>query len=661
MPIIIKRHCVANHPTTQLSPLQTELLNRPEKVRIADAPTGAGKSYAFQRAMLDSEEGKRILFIVPTRRLAQNLIRGLAEDLEKAGWSSAKIQTKIALWTSDKTKQLQEEGVKEIGVRRVREVYELDTTRSGGEMIVAIPEVVSYILLRDPRSIKSGQSDTGIFDFLTCFDHIVFDEFHTITARGFGLAAVFAKLAAEMDAYRAQISFLSATPLEIQPVLAKLEVPETQIALLRETISDTGRIIHGDVTLCFEETATLADLLAHHVETLQAEIAKNRQIVIIYNSLADLQQQLVQLEQTIQQANIAPQDCLLINSLDDSRPEITTARAFMVGRTQSPEKFKVLIATSSVEMGVTFAADVLFMEPGFEPLNFLQRYGRAARGDYDGQVIVRIDDAIKKNQPWVRQLMHWVEQHDGQTIPIQALTEQLSQAVMKEFKTPITEKTAYFGKLPSRAAYTAGLYWQALTKHRSNQGHRAEQLKHYAPKPAKIIYILLAQVRQMEKNKQFGQAAKNWCDRFEEEVKILRDIGRSIRVIEGNGHGFTARILWLQRFAPEILNTGYWTTGDDGCEEIRINGYLRITEDKQYVPEQATVGFPHTQLTALLKTDNELVKNWCRLLRDSSGPESIAWELFPEAMKAAEELVQKTGLIVTNEDDLSLEAETGVW
>jgi CRISPR-associated helicase Cas3 len=658
MPIIIKRHCVASYPTTQLSPLQTELLNRQEKVRIAAAPTGTGKSYAFQWAMLHRQE--RILFVVPTRRLAQNLIRSLAEGLEEAGWSSAKIQTKMALWSSDKTKQLQGEGIKEIGIRRVREVYELDTTRVGGEMILAVPEVVSHILLRAPGAIKSGQSDTGIFDFLSCFDHIVFDEFHTITARGFGLAAVFAKLAAEMDSYRTKVSFLSATPLEIQPVLAKLEVPETQIALLRETINDTGRVIHGNVELSFEEAATLADLLANQVETLKAEIAKNRQIVIIYNSLAELQQQLVQLEQIIQQAGIAPQDCLLINSLDDSRPEVKASRSFAVGRLQPPEKFKVLIATSSVEMGVTFAANVLLMEPGLEPLNFLQRYGRAARGDYDGQVIVRIDESIKKNQPWVRQLVHWAEQHNRQIVPIQALTEQLSQAVMKEFQTPIAEKPAYFGKLPSRAAYTAGLYWQALTKHRSNQGHRAEQLKRYAPKPAKIIYILLMQVRQMEADKQFGKSAKNWCDRFEAEVKVLRDIGRSIRVIEGNGNAFTARILWLQRFAPEILNTGYWTTSDDGCEEIRISGSLRITDHKQYVPEQVMVYFPHTQSTALLKTDNELVKNWCRLLRDSSGPESMAWELFPEAMKAAEELVQKTGLVISD-DDLSFEAPIGVW
>lgn len=659
MHLTIKRHCVPTDPSTKLSPLQTELLNRPEKIRIADAPTGAGKSYAFQRAMLDNHE--RILFIVPTRRLAQNLIRSLAENLEQAGWSPTQIQAKINLWTADKTKQLQDEGVKEIGVRRIREIYELDPTREGGEMIVAVPEVVSHILLRDPRYIKSGQSDTGIFDFLSAFDHIVFDEFHSITTKGFGLAAVFAKLAAEIQSYRAKISFLSATPIEIQSVLSTLQVPESQIALLHETISTEGRTIHGDVKLSLVETTTLADLLATCLETVKAEIAKNKQIVIIYNSLADLQQQIPQLEQIIQSAEISPQDCLLINSLDDSRPEVKVPGQFTVGRLQPPNQFKILIATASIEMGVTFEANVLLMEPGFEPLNFLQRYGRAARGDYQGQVLVRIDEAIKKNQPWIRQLIHWVIQQNEQSVLIQELTKQLSQAIMKEFNTPLTEKPAYFGKLPSRAAYMAGLYWQVLTKHRSNQGYRSEQLKQYAPRPAKTIYALLTQVRPMERDKQFGKAAKNWCDRFEAEARVLRDIGRTVRVVEGNGHHFTARVIWLQRVAPEILQTGHWTTGDDGREEIQIPGRLQITDDRQYVPEQVNVLFPHTQLTALLKVDSELVANWCRLLRNSTGTESMAWELFPEAMKAAEDLVQRTGLIVSDEDELTLETPTGVW
>ena len=58
--ITIRRHAV--HTLDHgLSPLQYELLTDPTKIRIADAPTGAGKSYAFQRALLEKQ---RILFIV---------------------------------------------------------------------------------------------------------------------------------------------------------------------------------------------------------------------------------------------------------------------------------------------------------------------------------------------------------------------------------------------------------------------------------------------------------------------------------------------------------------------------------------------------------------------------------------------------------------------
>lgn len=658
MAITIKRHCVPTDPTTKLSPLQAGLLNCPEKVRIVDAPTGAGKSFAFQRALLD--QAARVLFIVPTRRLAQNLIRSLSEDLEKAGWSAEKIQAKIALWSSDKTQQLKKAGFKEIGVRRVREIYELDTTRSGGEMIMAVPEVVSHLLLRTYS--KQGQSDVGIFDFLACFDHIVFDEFHTITAKGFGFAAVFAKLAAQLPNYRAKVSFLSATPLDVQPVLAKLAVPDDQIVVLRETVGESGRVIHGDVVLRFEATASLADLLATYIETVKAEIAENRQVVIIYNALIDLQQQIPQLEQILSQAGIQPQDCLLINSLDDSRPEVRKPGAFAVGRLQPPERFKVLIATSGVEMGVTFEANVLLMEPGREPLNFLQRYGRAARGDYTGQVIVRVDDAIRKNQPWVRQLQQWAEQQAGQVTTIQALTEQLSQSVVKAFKAPLTDdKPTYFGKLPNRAAYTTGLYWQALIKHRSNQKHRANQLIELAPIQAKTIYKFLARVRKLETNKQFSKAAKRWCDRFEAEALILRDIGRSVRVVSSNNDYFMARVLWLQRYAPDVLQSGRWTIGDDGDEEIHISGCFRPAKKPAYVPEQVCVLFPHTQSSEPLKVGNELVDSWCRLLRDTSGLEGMAWTLFPEAMAAAERLIQYTGIIISDEEELTLETEVGVY
>jgi CRISPR-associated endonuclease/helicase Cas3 len=387
MAVTIRRHGVPSDSETKLSPLQTELLYSPKRVRMASAPTGAGKSYAFQRAMIDNQA--RILFIVPTRRLAQNLKLSVINTLQKeAGWDQVKANHKVTVWSSDTTdalKKADKVGKDKISITgfRIREIYELDETREGGEMIFTTPEVVSGILLRGDF-LKLGQADTGVIDLLSQFDHIVFDEFHTIEARGFGMAAVFAKLAAELQQRcRAKISFLSATALDIKPVLLKLNVPKEQIDVLTETVTDECspliRPIHGDVQLAFAQQETLAELIADYRDEIRAEIAAGRLVVAIYNNLGHLQRQRTDLAATLEQLGVSHDKRLLINSIDDSHQSAAAEfeADFTVGRDKEPTDFQVLIATSSVEMGVTFNTRLLLMEPCFEPLNFLQRYGRA--------------------------------------------------------------------------------------------------------------------------------------------------------------------------------------------------------------------------------------------------------------------------------------------
>ena len=139
-----------------------------------------------------------------------------------------------------------------------------------------------------------------------------------------------------------------------------------------------------------------------------------------------------------------------------------------VGRQQNPDDFSVLIATASVEMGVTFrAANMMLMEPGFAPMNFLQRYGRAARRGEDGTVIVRTDDVLKNRHPWLRALCDWLEQNKGLNVSIHDLSQLLSQSVEAQFRE--TDDTLYFGALPQRAVYTSGLYWQLLLQHKSSK------------------------------------------------------------------------------------------------------------------------------------------------------------------------------------------------
>jgi CRISPR-associated helicase Cas3 len=648
--VIVKRHCVGRDPRSGLSPLQEELLNNPAPVRIAEAPTGAGKSYAFEKAMA---RGERVLFIVPTRRLAQNLLAGLLENLTRNHeWTEEEAQKKLALWSSDATEQLRMEGILNIGARRIRQIYSLDLTREGGEMIIAVPETVSHILLRFRK--EAGQTDTGIFDLLTNFEHIVFDEFHTISARGFGLAGLIAKLAAEADGVRAKVSFLSATPLDIKPVLRRFDVPEERVVELHEEVTGAGRAVHGDVRLLLQDAPKLTELIRKHIDAVRGELKSGNQVVVIYDALRELLEELSAMRELLQEAGVAPGRALLINSISDSTVGDDGTGFFKVGRMHAPEEFEVLIATASVEMGVTFRANLLFMEPGFEPMNFLQRYGRAARGDHAGQVVVRWNEEVANRRPWFRELRLWMEEYDGREVTIGDLTSLLTRSVRLRFQDGSEDDARTFGRLPIRAAYAAGLYWKVLMNHWTSRGGRWKRLKDHQPKPAATIFGLLREVRTMERDRIFGRAVKEWCDGFEAEALTLRDIGTRVRVIDGRGRQMLIDTLWLRRYTKilDCFPAGF--SDKDGTEELRIDGDLTdwMQEKRHYVPAKRTVFFPHTPFTAEIPDNSSLVDEWCRLMRDPSASDSDAWDEYPEAMAAAEKLVRLTGLVVCDGVDV---------
>ncbi len=656
--LTVARHCVGQMPDSGLSPLQQRLVDDPAKIRIAHAPTGAGKSYAFERAMID--KGERILFIVPTRRLCQNLAAGLMDALIKEhGWSKPNARSKIALWNSDERQRLIAAGETRISTHRVREITDINDAVEGGEMIIAVPEVVSWVLLRHVP--EKGLSDKGVFDFLTAFDHIVFDEFHTISPRGFGLAGLFAKLATAYTGARAKVSFLSATPIDIQPVLKRLDIPEDQIVAFEENLTPQGRAVHGDVHLLFCRSAGMPSLLYENADLIRKEREKGRQVVVIYDKLSDLQRDKPKLERICQNAGIEFKKGLVIDSIDDSRTGRDDSSYFATGRQQNPELFDILIATASVEMGVTFRADLLFMEPGFEAMNFLQRYGRAARGNHDGLVCVRYGDINLNKNRWFRRLVKWAEGHHGQRVQINDLANVLCERTKKRFKDCPEDGSTHFGKMPNRAAYAAGLYWNVLMNHFSNRGHRWKHLNANQPKPAKIIFNLLRNVREMEKDQCIGEAAKSWCDRFEQEIRTLRDIAKGLRVLEKNGKGdcFHASELWLQR-NTDILARYPLMVAEDGNEEVVIPGQLSDyqLDESKFVRAICKTSFPHTQQTVLLNDDAFLIKSWCREFSKKEGAESIAWTFYPQAMNSALKLVQLTGLVVR--DDAEAVSEAGV-
>lgn len=659
--VIIKKHCVESLPKSGLSPLQENLLNSQAKIRICSAPTGAGKSYAFQRAILREE---RVLFVVPTRRLAQNLKLSMVSSLlDDHGWSQYEVDQKIAIWSSDETLRLKESGEKNVMAKRLSGVSYLNQAIDKGEMIIAVPEVISYLLLRDrPNAL---QSDIGIFDFLEAFDHIVFDEFHTIAARGFGLAALFAKLVTEIAGSPAKVSFLSATPVDLSPVLMSLAIPENMIVHYKEKLTQNGRAVHGDVTLSLWEFPDMPSLMDANLDLIKDEVDHDRQVVVIYNNLGELQRHLDLLEALLREIGIKAGEALLINSIDDSRIACPvndnhvlkqSDAFFSVGREENPKDYKILIATASVEMGVTFKSNLLFMEPGFEAANFLQRYGRAARGNHDGQVLVRIDDYLLKKNRWLKKLKKWIISHNGEHLTIdEDLTPVLTQSYQKRFKSSVNEESVnHFGKLPSRAAYTAGLYWNLLMRHFSTQGGRWKLLQNHQPPPSKVIYHLLQTVRQMEQNSTIGFIVKSWCDRFEQEAKTLRDIGRGIRIRQKGNETVFIQEPWLRR-NTDLLDRLPLLIDDQGEEMIEIHqgtfqDYMLSKDECPYVKAMRTLSFPHTEYSQVFEDNFEIVKSWCRAFEDRSNDRVMAWELYPNEMKAVKKLVQLTGLLVNDEE-----------
>jgi CRISPR-associated endonuclease/helicase Cas3 len=493
-----------------------------------------------------------------------------------------------------------------------------------------------------------------VFDLLDDFDHIVFDEFHTIEERGFGLAALFARLVTverEDGVFgygTAKVSFLSATPLDLLPTLERVGIPSEQVATLREELVAEGRPLHGDVALTLEESPSLSELILAHLPEISAELAQDRQVVAIFDSVADLERNLEALVRKLSVGGIALSRVLVINSIRDSVPQGMSDAGLTFGRKQDPLKFDLILATASVEMGVTFRnANLMFMESGMEPMNFLQRYGRAARRGADGRVFLRLDSAKHMRNLWLRQLKAFVEEHNSGRVSIDVLTDALSHAAQLSAASPFA--TGTFGQLSKRAAWCAGLYWSVLMDHPSYSKHRRTHLFEHRPKTANTLYRLEQELRKV---RQLKEPVERWLKLFRAQAFDLRSIEPKIRVVNEYRQAFEYGRVWLQR------ETTVFERGVDIGDGIQIRGDLDDywREKKDIHAKRVWVcHFPHTAEVRPLPMDNGLVAAWCRELENIDNY-SFDWDDEPEAFEAAKKLVQLTGLVPGHDPDIPLES-----
>jgi hypothetical protein len=562
---VVTRHGVPKGPEG-LSPMQTALLNQDGPVVLASAPTGSGKSHVYRRAV---EMGERVLFIVPTRRLAANQAAALREDMGAAGWPERDVAEKIAVFTADASAKLRDAGVTSVDLWRRSRLPQL---RPGhrGEIIFTSPEALSQLMLNPWKG--DGLGDIGPAILMKTFDRIVFDEFHLIGSRGFGLVSLVAGLAVAKPWGPApgRVSLLSATPVDPLPVLERLGVPREAVQTITEEIltgrdlleNQNIRMLHGGVCIEFVEAESPLDIL-REMDGEITDLPDGRTATLIYDTLNDLQRDKDGIMAFAERIGLGPGRYFIDNSIDAQ----ATGDEWR-GRSRVIEGRRLVAATSTIEVGVTLPGLVLqIMDPGFTPLSFMQRFGRVARGHLDGRVIVRVTKEMLGCRPWLRALVTMIGSRGG-GISIQELSVFMAEQARLDKRFAIPDGAAemldqdpgdpdvphsqpviaidYFDSLSVRAAFTAGLYWKILIDRMRERGHPAH-VKAIATSAPKLSWVLRGWIEAVGNGRLEG--GKTWIEAFERAALNLRDFAPTVRVIGCDGQAYDVSEVWL------VINT----------------------------------------------------------------------------------------------------------
>ena len=554
--MMIRAHSVPTLPSG-LSPMQERLLRSEKLVRLVSAPTGSGKSYAFMRAVLD--EGAHVLFIVPTKRLLQNLIDDAREQahqhLRRSGVpdvaAGAWIAERMIEWSGNQAAA----GNERLAATRARQLLG-GGVDAGGRVIFAIPEVAVQMI----SGIRvTGASAVNPFLHVRTFDHIVFDEFHTIDDRSFGLACLISLLA--VTERRAKVSLLSATPIDVTAMLARMGVSANDLELIAEEVIDGhapgNRPIHGNVAVTLQE-CSLRESIERRIDAIRASIEAGNTVIVIYDRLAQLKQDAALVRGSLRAIGVSEDRILSINSIDDSARKAGEPRRGR--RYADPREYDVLLCTSSVEVGVTFRSSLMFTEPGYNLAGFVQRVGRVARGAVDGQVIVSLPERDRSRTPWKRRIASVVEQHDE--VDVATFVGDLLRDARRGLEPTPKEAEAAFAQEDTdipfyRRASWRGMFWAAvfivaIRRARMKVQHGADaRLRQIAPGVVKFVEAKIGEILSVDavnpNQRLAAQPHKRWVNALLAGALTYRDIGATVVVLDPDGTSHTVTESFLRR------------------------------------------------------------------------------------------------------------------
>ena len=334
------------------------VMEQKEDCLVINAPTGAGKTFAFGLASGSSPDnpfgGKVVksLVLSPTNALISQTFKDLKEEWE------ARLSV-----VSFASKDLRTSGSK-----RAMEIMERIRTN---DITVTNPDIITLLIAgryhwssRDPRKERQWS------DVLKNISVMIFDEYHVYDEEEIAKIVAFMLISRATGNTHIKFVFASATPnRKIVDLLKELGFPCKEI---RETMfedkleEDDFRASKGKVKLTFT-SAGIQDSITN-------ELANQGRTLFLFDRI-------IGLEKGIARLHAAGFDEFIEYSGFETREAMKREHT-------GQERF--IMATSAAEQGLNMEVNIAHIEPGLFLQNFWQRFGRAARRGQDGTIIVHM-------------------------------------------------------------------------------------------------------------------------------------------------------------------------------------------------------------------------------------------------------------------------------
>lgn len=352
----------------RLHNIQSEFLNYEslEQFTIITAPTGTGKSFAFplpliQHKRKNSFSKRRCVIVSPTNALIQDM----ANEYNKLF-----PELKVC-----KLNRIELDKLHAKGPARWEALLEI---LKDNDVIITNPDILSFVLLGGYIRHKGQHEITKLF---TLIEYFVFDEYHLYDEEQIANIIswiVFGKITCHC---KTKFIFASATAEEALVEVLKQQgfEPKEIIEKISDQETDTSRCIHGKINVTFLKDTSPQNFVLEKKELIWQWINAGERILVIFDKMVDLRKARVDIENEFKDIAIAEESGYLTKSA--IKEDTTNA--------------KIILGTNKVEVGVNLNVTVCLMQPGKFFANFVQRFGRVARGSIDGKVIVFLDKKIK--------------------------------------------------------------------------------------------------------------------------------------------------------------------------------------------------------------------------------------------------------------------------